>query len=102
MVENTEVYPDNKLYSIQKDGKWGFTNHEGEVVVPCKYDLVTELNSYGFAGVKQDGKWGVIDASGKVVVVPSYEIDTYYLPSFMGKYLLQEQYGAQCIELSDK
>ena len=103
IVPNTEVYKDYKLYSYRaEDGKWGYKDATGNVVVDCIYDLVTELNQYGFAGIYQEGKWGVIDASGKVVVVPSYEIDTYYLPSFMGKYLLQEQYGAQCIELSDE
>ena len=103
IVPNTEVYKDYKLYSYKaEDGKWGYKDANGNVVVDCRYDLVTELNQYGFAGIYQEGKWGVIDASGKVVVVPSFEIDTYYLPSFMGEYLLQEQYGAQCIELSDK
>ena len=103
IVSNTEVYKDYKLYSYKaEDGKWGYKDANGNVVVDCRYDLVTELNQYGFAGIYQEGKWGVIDATGKVVVVPSYEIDTYYLPSFMGEYLLQEQYGAQCIELSDK
>lgn len=103
IVPNTEVYDDYKLYSYQaEDGKWGYKDATGNVVVDCRYDLVTELNQYGFAGIYQEGKWGVIDATGKVVVVPSYEIDTYYLPSFMGEYLLQEQYGAQCIELSNE
>lgn len=103
IVSNTEVYKDYKLYSYKaEDGKWGYKDANGNVVVDCRYDLVTELNQYGFAGIYQEGKWGVIDATGKVVVVPSFEIETYYLPSFMGEYLLQEQYGAQCIELSDK
>lgn len=102
VVENTEVYPDNKLYSIQKDGKWGFVNNSGEIVVPCKYDLVTELNSYGFAGVKQDGKWGVIDEKGKELVVPVYEIDSYYFPQFIGKYELYRSDTLVCLELEEK
>lgn len=102
IVPNTEVYKDYKLYSYQaEDGKWGYKDVVGNVVVDCRYDLVTELNQYGYAGIYQEGKWGVIDASGKVVVVPSYELDTYYMPSFMDKYLLQEQYGAQCIEIAE-
>lgn len=102
VVENTEVYPDNKLYSIQKDGKWGFVNNSGEIVVPCKYDLVTELNLYGFAGVKQDGKWGVIDEKGKELVVPVYEIDSYYFPQFIGKYELYRSDTLVCLELEEK
>ena len=102
IVENTEVYPDNKLYSIQKDGKWGFINNVGEVVVSCKYDLVTELNSYGFAGVKQDDKWGVIDEKGKEIVVPVYEINSYYFPQFIGKYELYRSDILVCLELEEE
>ena len=102
LVENTEVYKDLKLYSYQADdGKWGFINSQGTVVVDCKYDRVTELNEYGFAGICQDERWGVIDSSGNVIVVPSYEIETYYEPSFIGKYLLDEVETIYCQELEE-
>lgn len=103
IVSNTEVYPDAKLYAYQADdGKWGFVDKNSNIVVDCKYDIVTELNEYGFAGVCQDGKWGVIDNSGKEIVVPSYEIETYYSPSFIGKYLLEELETVYCTEVGDK
>ena len=38
---------------------------DGELKVEYKYDRVTELNDYGFAGVVKDGLWGVIDEDGK-------------------------------------
>ena len=103
IVPNTTVFKDLKLYSYRaEDGKWGYKDASGKIVVDCRYDFVTELNQYGYAAVYQEGRWGVIDGSGKVVVVPSYEIDTYYSPSFLNKYLLQEQYGAQCIEVTEE
>lgn len=104
LVSNTEVFKDAKLYTYKSedDGKWGFTDKSGKLVVDCKYDRVTELNSYGFAGICQDGKWGVIDESGNVIVVPAYEIETYYAPSFIGKYLYEILDNAHCIELDGK
>lgn len=101
LVKNTEVYSDLKLYSIEQDGKWGFADKMGNVVVDCKYDIVTELNEYGFAGIYQEGKWGVVDENGKVVVVPSYEIETYYSPKFIGKYKLEELDNVHCIEIKE-
>lgn len=102
IVQNTEVYPNAKLYSYQdENGKWGFIDNKEKIAVNCKYDIVTEFNEYGFAGICQDGKWGVIDLNGKELVVPTYEIDTYYFPKFVGKYLLDELYGNQCIELKE-
>ena len=54
IVPNTEVYKDYKLYSYRaEDGKWGYKDASGNVVVDCRYDLVTELNQYGFAGIYQ-------------------------------------------------
>lgn len=100
-VENTKVYPNNKLYAINKDGKWGFADRNGEVKVSPKYDIVTELNEYGFAGIMQDNTWGVIDEDGNVIVVPTYEIEYYYFPQFIGKYLLQQSETVQCIELKE-
>ena len=101
-VPNTEVFKDLKMYSYQaEDGKWGYKDKNGNIVVDCRYDFVTELNQYGYAGIYQEGRWGVINSDGKVVVIPSYEISTYYSPSFLDRYLLQEQYGAQCIEVQE-
>lgn len=102
IVENTEVYKDLKLYSYQADdGKWGFVDSQGNIIVECKYDRVTELNKYGFAGICQDNRWGVIDSSGNVIVIPSYEIETYYEPSFVGKYLLEEGETTYCQEVEE-
>ena len=100
IVKNTEVFDDLKLYSYQaEDGKWGFTDKEGNIVVNAKYDVVTELNEYGFAGVYQEGKWGVVNSKGEEIVVPSYELETYYSPSFVGKYLLEEVETVYCTEI---
>lgn len=60
-----ELFVNNKLFGIQKQNKWGFENNSGEIVVPCTYDLITEFNKSGFAGVKLNGKWGIIDEKRK-------------------------------------
>lgn len=86
-VDNKTVYLKNELYADCKNGKWGFTDLEGKVIVDYKYDKVTELNEYGFAGIKKNGKWGVINKEGKVILKPSYDSDAED-PIFIGKYCL--------------
>lgn len=88
VVLNTAIYKDSKLYAIQKNGKWGFCDKTEKIIVKCEYDIVTELNEYGFAGIKKAGKWGIIDEDGNILVQPTYVIDSYYFPQFIGKYLL--------------
>lgn len=91
-LRNTEVYLNNVLFAMQKNGKWGFADKEGNIVVEAKYDKVTEFNEYGFAAVKKDGKWGAISREGKEVIDPSYEIKEESQISFIGIYY-QVKYG---------
>ena len=91
-VDKTEVYSSNTLFSKFKDGKWGFTDKNGNMIVEAKYDKVTEFNEYGFASVKKDGKWGSIDKEGKEVVEPTYTLNDNQEPFFIGSYY-QVKYG---------
>jgi hypothetical protein len=100
-ISNTEVYKNKSLYAFKQDEKWGFKTSNGTVVVEPKYTMVTELSDYGFAGIYTDGKWGVINSEGEVIVEPSYEIDSYYFPKFIGKYLYEQTETIHCVNLSD-
>ena len=83
-----DVLPANTLYLDKKDGKYGFVNKNGEVVVDYIYDDATEQNESGYAGIKKDGKWGSIDSTGKVVQEPIYNLDDYLLVDFIGNWHL--------------
>lgn len=84
-----EILPNNKLYAINKNERWGFEDKSGNTVVEPEYDYVTEFNMYGFAGIRKDGKWGVIDENGKVVCECNFEFESdedMAKPDFIGKY----------------
>ena len=55
------------LARVVQNGKWGFINTKGEVVIPCIYDFAWAF-SEGLAEVKQDGKGSIINKEGKVIV----------------------------------
>lgn len=55
-----DIFPNNKLYAISKNEKWGYEDKNGEIKTECIYTYVTEFNRFGFAGVCKQGKWGVI------------------------------------------
>ena len=84
-LQGKEIFKENKIFAFEKDGKWGFADEKGQIIVDAKYDLVTELNEYGFAGIKLKEKWGVVDEEGKIIVEPSYKIEVQE-PKFINKY----------------
>jgi hypothetical protein len=82
----TEIRTSNNLFKSKKDGKYGFVDKSGKVIVDYQYDDVTEQNSYGYAGIKKDGKWGVIDNKGNVVQEPTYDLEDYLKIDFIGRW----------------
>lgn len=85
---------DNTVFVSKQDGKYGFVNKDGVVVVDYKYDDATEQNKYGFAAVKLNGKWGAIDSKGNVVVEPKYTLDKNVLIDFIGQWHICEDLNA--------
>ena len=86
-IQNKEIFSNVELFAfVNENGKWGFENKDGNVVIEAKYDMVTELNFYGFAGIMKNNKWGVINSNGEVIVEPTYEIE-WLNPEFIGPYL---------------
>ena len=86
--KEADFYPNRTLYLSKKDGKYGFVDKNGKVIVDYIYDDATEQNDYGFAGVKKDGKWGAIDSTGAVIQEPTYNLDNYLLVDFIGRWHL--------------
>ena len=84
--QNTEIFPENTIFAKSQNGKWGFVDKNGQVVIDYQYDEVTEQNEYGFAGIKLNDKWGIVNKNGKIIVEPTYEINTEETPEFIGTY----------------
>ena len=74
----------NSIFLSKQDGKYGFVDSEGNVIVDYQYDDATELNEDGYAAVNVGGQWGCIDKDGKTVVDPIYDLDDYLEIDFVG------------------
>lgn len=83
-----EIYTSNTLFKSKKDGKYGFVDKDGKVIVDYQYDDATEQNRCGYAGIKKDGKWGAIDNKGNIVQEPTYNLEDYLKIDFIGRWHL--------------
>jgi hypothetical protein len=69
------------LAAIEKNGKWGFINKSGEMVIPFVYEDVVRYFEEGIVGgfsegliaVKKNSKWGFINLSGDNVIPFIYD-----------------------------
>lgn len=89
-----DIFTTNTLFLSRQNGKYGYVNKEGIVVVDYIYDDATEQNDYGYVAVKQNSVWGALDQNGNVIVTPSYELTQNTVISFIGKWHLAPDLNA--------
>ena len=92
--ESTEILSTNTIFLSKKDGKYGYVDSRGIVVVNYIYDDATEQNKYGYVAVKKDGKWGSLDQKGNVIVEPKYTLEDNLVVDFIGEWHLAEDINA--------
>jgi hypothetical protein len=61
-----------RYFQVEKEGKTGFRDLDGNIVIEPKFDMA-EMFSEGLSAVEVDKKWGYIDTTGKYVLQPKYE-----------------------------
>ncbi len=84
----SDLLTENNLFLSKKDGKYGYIDKTGQIVIDYIYDDATEQNSCGFAAVKKDGLWGSINKVGAVSKEPSVNLDNNIYIDFIGEWHL--------------
>jgi hypothetical protein len=70
--DELNIFGDGKTASIRLNGKNGYIDSIGNVIVPCKWDEIRNSED-GFFSVKLDGKWGYISTPDKLIVGCRYD-----------------------------
>ncbi len=60
------------LARVKTNHKWGFIDTTGNVVIPPKYNEVTNFDG-GVAKVRVGTKWGLVDNKGTVLRKPTFD-----------------------------
>src|SRR5690625_3617224 len=72
-------YPSNGISVVKKDGKYGYINARGELVIPFQYKKAYPFSENGLAFViGDDGLGGYIDKTGEFIIDPIYETGTMF------------------------
>ncbi len=86
--QNKEIYTGNTLFLIKDNGKYGYVNKDGKIVVECRYDDAKEQNSYGYCAIQKDGKWGSINANGVIEQDTTVDLSKNIYIDFIGSWHL--------------
>lgn len=70
--ENLSVFS-NGLAPAKLNGKFGFIDRKGKVIIPFEYETESHFYKCGLAEVRKNNKYGFIDKSGKVIIPLEFE-----------------------------
>lgn len=65
--DDAKAFSSNGYAPVCKDGKWGYINSDGKLVIDYTYDDAKSFSN-GYAAVCKDGKWGYIDSDNNLII----------------------------------
>jgi hypothetical protein len=91
------------LAAVEKDGKWGYVDTLGTLVVPFQYDSVGHFSG-GVSVVRISHKIGTIDKTGKTIIAVQYDsignfVDSMAIVVNDGKHGFVDMTGKEVIPL---
>ena len=61
------------IANVQKDGKWGYIDTNGNWIIYHEFDTISEFSAEGVAEGMQNGKWGLLTKEGDYVFPCEYD-----------------------------
>lgn len=93
-LENTamESFDETVLFRIIRNGKYGYINKKGQVIISCKYDYAGVF-SEGLARVKINDSYGYIDVTGKIIIKTVFDSKSDDFHEEFARVRVKEKYG---------
>lgn len=76
---SSEMLKSNTLFLSKKDGKYGYVDKSGNVVIDYIYDDGTEQNAYGYSRSQKRRSMGHYRQHRKTCVRTKYQFRQFYL-----------------------
>lgn len=100
--ENNKLWFEDNVLKVQKDGKFGLINLEGDEILPIEYDSITTIKGIkNSLIVKKDNKTGLVNNDGTVIVPAEYSNVIAISNDYKKGYVVKSQDGKFGVIKSD-
>ena len=101
--ENNNLWYEQNVLKVQKDGKWGAINFDGEAILNTEYDSIEAIPGVENALlIQKDGKYGVADREGRIILDVNYVEITNLGKTNRDGYIVKDDTGLYGIVDSSK
>ncbi|MCJ1806288.1 MULTISPECIES: WG repeat-containing protein [Flavobacterium] len=86
---------DKELIAVQKNGKYGFINKDGKLIIPYQYDgAYSSIDTFS-APVLKDGKWGYINSKNEILIDFKFTGNMYPFENGIAEYYFNPNQSKQ-------
>ena len=101
--ENNNLWYEQNVLKVQKDGKWGAINFDGEAILNTEYDSIEAIPGVeNVLLIQKDGKYGVADREGRIILDVNYAEITNLGKTNRDGYIVKDDTGLYGIVDSSK
>ena len=101
--KNNNLWYEDNVLKVQKDGKWGTINFEGKTVLNTEYDSIDVIPGVENALlIQKNGKYGVADREGRIILDTNYAEITNLGKTNRDGYIVKDDAGLYGIVDSSK
>ena len=92
--ENNNLWYEENVLKVQRDGKWGMINYEGEIILNTEYNSIQALPGVeNDILVEKDGKYGIADNTGRLLLDVAYTEITNLEKTNRDGYIVRDHTG---------
>jgi len=83
-----------KLIPFENEGKWGYKNASGQVLIKPQFDMAHDFSPEGIAAVVDDRGWAYINENGEIVIRP-FVVDNGpdYFKEGLARFRIDNKFG---------
>ena len=70
---NAPVNTGSTLFLLEKSGKYGYINNQGDTILPLSYDALSLPDAKGHIIVKEKDTYGIFDQTGHQILPPAFK-----------------------------
>lgn len=88
------LYAQSELRLFEQDGRWGYRDAQGRIVIPAHYQIARDFTAGGIAAVVDKEGWVYIDRRGQIVIRP-FPVDNGpdYFSEGVGRFRQKGKFG---------
>ena len=64
---------DGESYLVENNGKFGWCNRLGEIMIDCQFDEASQFENNDLAAIRIGNKYGYVNKTGKICISPQFD-----------------------------